>query len=43
MTLPRRVADALGSLLDHAAPATETADPGESGATGRRREPGTQR
>jgi GNAT superfamily N-acetyltransferase len=42
MTLPRRVADALGSLLDHAAPSTEAPDSGESAAAGRPREPGTQ-
>jgi GNAT superfamily N-acetyltransferase len=42
MTLPRRVADALGSLLDHVAPSTEAADSGESAAAGRPREPRTQ-
>jgi GNAT superfamily N-acetyltransferase len=42
ITLPRRVADALGSLLDHAAPSTEAPDSGESAAAGRPREPGTQ-
>jgi GNAT superfamily N-acetyltransferase len=42
MTLPRRVADALGSLLDHAAPSAEAADSGENAAAGRPREPETQ-
>jgi GNAT superfamily N-acetyltransferase len=43
MTLPRRVADALGSLLDHAAPSADATDAGDSAATGRPHEPRTQR
>jgi GNAT superfamily N-acetyltransferase len=43
MTLPRRLADALGSLLDHATPSAGVAEPGESAATGSPRTPGKQR